>query len=576
MIQHFNGKFDKLDEVTILPPDKDSLIVALKKMDEKMVGAKSAADAIAVIKEYFAFTDDVHTVFDLIMIRHTIDTRNEEYKKLNDLMDEIGPVISEASNQMDKDIVASSFRKDLEKEFGTLFFAETELSMKTFSPAIVPDLIEENKLSSEYTNLISSALIDYKGEKLSIPQMGKYQSSFDRKERKEASELVWKFYADNDEKIGDIYDRMVKVRTRIAKKLGYKNFVQLGYDRMGRLDWTPKDAEDYRKKILTAIVPLSESIFEAQKKRLGYGKDTKFYDYAIFYKTGNPTPKGTPTELVQDAKDMYAQLSPIASHYFNFMVDHDCLNLVAKPGKAGGGYMEYIPGLKTSFIFANFNGTSADVDTLTHEFGHSLQGFLGGDIAVPAYRNPGMECCEMHSMSMEYLTYPWMNLFFKKDTDKYLYQHLCEAITFIPYGCIVDGLQAYVYEHPELTHKERKAYWRKLEETYLPHRTYEDNPFLASGGFWTRQHHIFELPFYYLDYTIAQVVSLEFFTESQKDPKKTFEKYIAFDKLGGTLPFKALLKKAGIANPMDGNTLKDVADEVMAYLSTFDPMALDK
>jgi M3 family oligoendopeptidase len=468
MVQHFSAKFDQLSDVRLETPDKDELIKAIQGYDARLVNAKNGEEAIQAVKDFFVFEDDLHTVFSLVNLRHTGDTRNEEYKKLTDLLDEIGPEIEGAANQMDKDLFASKFRPELEKAFGKLLFEETALSMKTFKPEIVPDLVEENKLVSEYVNLISGALIEYKGQKYSIPQMGKFTTSLDRPTRAEASRLVWAFYAENDDRIGDIYDRMIKVRTKIAKELGYANFLQLGYDRMGRLDWTPKDAEIYRKKILDYIVPLSNTIFDAQKERLGFGADTHSYDYAIFYKTGNPTPKGTPDELVNDAKVMYKELSPIASKYFNFMVDHGCLDLVAKPGKAGGGYMDYIPGLKTSIIFANFNGTSADVDTLTHEFGHSLQGFLGGQIEVPAYRNPGMECCEMHSMSMEFLTYPWMKLFFKEDNDKYCYQHLCDAITFIPYGCIVDAFQTYVYENPEKTHAERKAYWRSLGRDLSP------------------------------------------------------------------------------------------------------------
>ncbi len=576
MIQHFNGKFDKFDQVKIETPNKEEIIAAIDEIDKRLTGAKNKDEAIKAVKDYFTLSDDIGTVFNLVGIRHNIDTRNEEYSKLNDLIDLIGPEISEASNKVDNDLYNSKYRKDLEDKFGKLLFEETALSMKTFSPEIVPMLIEENKLVSEYINLMAGALIDYEGKKLSIPQMGKYTSSSDRKVRAEANKLVWAFYAENDQKIGDIYDRMVKVRTKIAKTLGYDNFLQLAYDRMGRLDWTPKDASSYRQKILDYIVPLSENICKAQKERLGFGKDTKYYDYAIFYKSGNPTPKGKPEELVAAAQKMYAELSPITEKYFDFMVEHNCLDLVAKPGKAGGGFMCYVSGLKTSFIFANFNGTGADVDTLTHEFGHSLQGFLGGDQEVPAYRNPGMECCEMHSMSMEYLTYPWMKYFFKQDTDKYKYQHLCDAITFIPYGCIVDGFQTYVYENPDITHEERKAYWRKLEKAYLPHKNYAGNEFLESGGWWMRQHHIFENPLYYLDYTIAQVVSLEFFNESRVDPKKAFDKYIAFDKLAGTLPFRALLKKADIANPMDGDTLKDVSQQIMDYLGQFNPSELDK
>lgn len=577
MIQHFTSDFRYLEDIPVQRPDKDEIIAAILSLDKRLVEAKDGKEAVEIVKEYFALSDDISTAFNLINIHHTVNTADPYYTELNDLMDEIAPSINEATNQFDQHFYDSPFRKELVEAFGDLYFEQVALSMKTFRSEIIPDLVEENKLVSEYTNLMASGLIEYKGEKYSLPQMGRFLKSMNREERREASLKVNEFYSSNDEKIGEIYDRMVKVRTKIAKTLGYENFLQLGYDRMGRLDWTPADAKAYREKILKYIVPLSNKIFQAQKERLGYGEDTRYYDYAIFYKSGDPTPKGTPEELIDAARKMYSELSPIASKYFDFMVDHHCMDVVAKPNKAGGGYMEYIPGLKTSFIFSNFNGTSGDVDVLTHEFGHSLQGFLGAEnTIVPAYRAPGMECCEMHSMSMEYLTYPWMNLFFKEDTDKYLYEHLCAAITFIPYGCIVDAFQTYCYENPDLTHAERKAYFRNLEKTFLPHRQYQESDYLESGGFWEKQMHIFQCPLYYLDYTIAQVVALEFFMESNENHQKAFDKYLAFDRLGGTLPFRALLKKADIANPMDGDTLKDVATGIMDYLDTFDCDTLDR
>lgn len=576
-MQHFNAKFDQLKDIELEPIDKDDIIKGYNELDEELKNAKDGAEAVKVVRKYFDYEDDLSTIISLVNFRHTIDTRDEKYTALQDLLDEILPTIQVASQQFANDLYDSKYRKELVEAFGELYFDQVKLSMKTFKPEIVDDLIEENKESSAYVNLISSASIEFNGEHYSLSQMGKFTTSLDRETRLAASKKVWAFYEENDAKIGEIYDSMVKTRTKIAKKLGYENFVQLGYDRMGRLDWFPEDAKVYREKILKYIVPLSESIFAAQKERLGYGEDTRSSDYAIFYKTGNPTPKGTPDDLVHAAQQMYKELDATASKYFDFMVDHGCMDLVAKAGKAGGGYMDYVAGLKTSIIFSNFNGTSGDVDVLTHEFGHALQGFLGAEETdVPAYRTPGMECAEMHSMSMEYLTYPWMNLFFKEDTDKYLYQHLCDAITFIPYGCIIDAFQTYAYEHPELTHEERKAYWRQLEKTYLPHKTYQDNAFLEGGAFWERQHHVFENPLYYLDYTIAQVVSLEFFSESVKDHKKAFEKYIAFDRLGGKYPFRKLLEKAGIANPFDGDTLKNVAEDVMSYLSKFNPNELDK
>ncbi len=576
-MQHFNSNFDQLKDVEIETPDKDEIIGKILALDEKLNKASTSKEALSVIKEYFSFHDDLSTIISLVNFHHTVNTADEKYSKLQDLLDEILPSIEEAINKLESDIYESKFKNELEKDLGHLYFEQVRLSNKTFSSEIIDDLVEENKEVSTYVKLLASAKIEFQGKTYSLSQMGKFTTSLDRDIRTAAYKKTTQFYAEHDDEIGAIYDSMIKTRDRIAKKLGYENFVQLGYDRMGRLDWTPLDAKTYREKILKYIVPLSSEIYEAQKDRLGFGDDTRSSDYIIFYKSGNPKPKGTPDDLIQAARKMYSELSPVASRYFDFMVDHGCMDILAKENKSGGGYMDYIPSLKTSLIFSNFNGTSGDVDVLTHEFGHALQGFLGAEETdVPAYRCPGMECAEMHSMSMEFLTYPWMNLFFREDTDKYLYMHLCDAITFIPYGCIVDAFQTYCYEHPEMSHAERKAYWRKLELEYLPYREYKDNAFLASGGYWERQAHIFENPLYYLDYTIAQVVSLEFFAESQIDHKKAFDKYLAFDRLGGRYSFRELLKKAGIDNPLDSDTLKDVANHIFDYLKTFNLEKLDK
>ena len=304
-MQHFNAKFDQLKDIELEPIDKDDIIKGYNELDEELKNAKDGAEAVKVVRKYFDYEDDLSTIISLVNFRHTIDTRDEKYTALQDLLDEILPTIQVASQQFANDLYDSKYRKELVEAFGELYFDQVKLSMKTFKPEIVDDLIEENKESSAYVNLISSASIEFNGEHYSLSQMGKFTTSLDRETRLAASKKVWAFYEENDAKIGEIYDSMVKTRTKIAKKLGYENFVQLGYDRMGRLDWFPEDAKVYREKILKYIVPLSESIFAAQKERLGYGEDTRSSDYAIFYKTGNPTPKGTPDDLVHAAQQMY-------------------------------------------------------------------------------------------------------------------------------------------------------------------------------------------------------------------------------------------------------------------------------
>ena len=563
-------KFEDFNKVQVVEPDFEEYKNQLIKFTNDLKQASSPNQAIKVIYDEFKFEDDLSSNYTIVSIRNSINTKDEFYDKLIEKYNMNMPVLSEYSNNFQLEVYNSKFRKELEKEFGSYFFKQIEVSLKTFSTEIIPDLQEENRLTSEYDKLVGSASAEFNGEVLPITKFTPYLTSLDRETRKNANKAFWGYYQANDEKLGEIYSKLVKVRTTIAHKLGFENFIQLAYYRLGRTDYTQVDVENYRNEILKNIVPIAQKLYKKQAERIGI-KDMKYYDYALRFKTGNPKPIGTPEQLVQKASKMYNDMNKDVAYYFDFMVSHNCMDLVAKKGKVPGGYMTFIPSLETAFIFSNFNGSSGDVDVLTHEFGHSLQGFLGSTIKVPSLRSPGYECCEMHSMSMEFLAHPWMGLFFEDSKDKYCFSHLEDAIEFIPYGVSVDEFQHFVYQNPELTHAQRKAKWREIEKKYTPHKQYnEDNPYLESGAFWIKQSHIFSSPFYYIDYTIAQVVAFEFFTESLDNFDKTIEKYLAFCKLGGLYPYKQLLAKGGIKDPMVSGTIESITPKLEKYLDSFD------
>lgn len=562
--------FEDFNKVKVEEPDFDKLKEEYKNLTKRIKEATNSKQAIKVIKDSFKLDDEFSSNFTIVSIRHSINVNDEFYSKLSDLYDQNLPILSEYSTEFTKEIVNSKFRKEIEEEFGSYYVKKQEIALKLFKPEIIPDLQEENALTSEYDRLLGSATATFRGEVLPITKFTPFLTSKDRETRKEANEAFWGYYKENDEKLGDLYDKLVKVRDRIAKKLGFKNFVQVAYYRLGRLDYNEHDVANYREEVYKNIVPIASELYKKQQERLGI-KDMKFYDYALDFASGNPKPIGTPEELIAKARKMYSEMNPTVSQYFSFMVDHNCMDVVAKKGKVPGGYMTYIPSLKTSFIFSNFNGSSADVDVLTHEFGHSLQGFLSGNIEIPELRSPGYESCEIHSMSMEFLAYPWMDLFFEKDADKYRFSHLEADIEFIPYGVSVDEFQHFVYENPTATHQQRKAKWREIEKKYTPHKQYlDDNKFLEEGGFWMKQPHIYSSPFYYIDYTIAQVGAFEFFVESEEDFKSTMEKYLHFCTLGGLYPYKELLKQANIKDPMVKGTIESITPKLEAYLNKFD------
>ena len=534
---------------------------------ENVEGQIEAFDKIIKLRNH------IETIQTLVSIRHSIDTNDEFYDKENEYMDEISPILFGFTNDFYKALVNSKFKDELIKKYGKLLFDLAENTLKVFSNEIIPDAQEENRLSSKYSKLIASAKIDFDGKELNLSQMVPYTQSKDRNVRIEAAKKVAQFFAENQEEFDNIYDSLVKVRTKMAQKMGYKNYVEFGYKQLSRLEYDAKMVEGYRNQVLENIVPLHTELRKRQEKRLGVEK-LRFYDEAIKFNSGNADPHGSPEWILNHGKTMYKELSKETDEFFTFMTENNLLDLLSKKGKMSGGYCTYIPKYKAPFIFANFNGTAHDIDVLTHEAGHAFQVYQSRGFEVPEYLWPTYEACEIHSMSMEFLTWPWMKLFFENDTEKYKFIHLSEALLFIPYGATVDEFQHWVYENPEVTPQERREKWLEIEKKYLPTRDYGEVDELKNGIFWFRQGHIFSSPFYYIDYTLAQVCAFQFWIKSREDREKAWQDYLNLCKLGGSKSFFELMKSANLKNPFEEGTLAAVIPKIKEYLDSVDDMNL--
>jgi len=553
--------------------DLEKIKAEFSRLIESFKKAKNMKGKVAAFDEIIKLRNHIETMQTLVSIRHSVDTNDEFYDKENEYMDEISPILFGFTNDFYKTLVNSKFKDELVEKYGKFLFDLAENTLKTFSPEIIPDAQEENRLSSKYSKLIASAKIDFDGKELNLSQMVPYTQSKDRNVRIEAAKKVAQFFAENQDEFDNIYDSLVKVRTRMAQKMGYKNFVEFGYKQLSRLEYDAKMVEGYRKQVLENIVSLHTELRERQGKRLGVEK-LKFYDEAIKFNSGNADPHGSPEWILNNGKTMYKELSKETDEFFTFMTENNLLDLLSKKGKMSGGYCTYIPEHKAPFIFANFNGTSHDIDVLTHEAGHAFQVYQSRGFEVPEYLWPSYEACEIHSMSMEFLTWPWMDLFFENDTDKYKFIHLSEALLFIPYGVTVDEFQHWVYENPEATPKERREKWIEIEKKYLPTRDYGEVEELKNGIFWFRQGHIFSSPFYYIDYTLAQVCAFQFWIKSRENREKAWQDYLNLCKLGGSKPFFELMKSANLKNPFEEGTLAFVIPKIKEYLDNVDDMNL--
>ena len=553
--------------------DLEKIKAEFSRLIESFKKAKNMKGQVAAFDEIIKLRNHIETMQTLVSVRHSIDTNDEFYDKENEYMDEISPILFGFTNDFYKALVNSKFKDELVQKYGKFLVDLAENTLKTFSPEIIPDAQEENRLSSKYSKLIASAKIDFDGKELNLSQMVPYTQSKDRNVRIEAAKKVAQFFSENQDEFDNIYDSLVKVRTRMAQKMGYKNFVEFGYKQLSRLEYDAKMVEGYRNQVLENIVPLHTELRERQGKRLGVDK-LKFYDEAIKFNSGNADPHGSPEWILNNGKTMYKELSKETDEFFTFMTENNLLDLLSKKGKMSGGYCTYIPEHKAPFIFANFNGTSHDIDVLTHEAGHAFQVYQSRGFEVPEYLWPSYEACEIHSMSMEFLTWPWMELFFENDTDKYKFIHLSEALLFIPYGVTVDEFQHWVYENPEATPKERREKWLEIEKKYLPTRDYGEVEELKNGIFWFRQGHIFSSPFYYIDYTLAQVCAFQFWIKSRENREKAWQDYLNLCKLGGSKPFFELMKSANLKNPFEEGTLAFVIPKIKEYLDNVDDMNL--
>ena len=531
-------------------------------------------DQIRIIDEINEIRTEFITMTKFASIKYTIDTTNDFYEGEKKFFDNTIPIFGELLQQFYASLINSKFRTELEKKYGKHLFDIAELAVKTMSKEIIDDLVIENILCREYNKLLASAKIMFDGKERNLAGLRSFMISPERSVRKNSSEAFWGFLSWNCDKLDRIYNDLVKIRHRIAKKLGFENFIELGYARMGRTDYDSKQVSKFRKIIEDQVVPIAKKYKEKQRNRLGLD-EFKYYDDGILFKSGNASPKGTEEWIVETVRKVFKELSPDILEFYDFMLKNELMDLHNRKGKAVGGYCSFLYKYKSPFIFANFNGTEDDVRVLIHEAGHGFQAFCSRDFEVPEYISPTLEACEIHSMSMEFLTWPWMDMIFNGDTKKFKYYHLNRSLGFLPYSVSVDEFQHFVYKNPEATAVERKEFWRELENKYLPWKDYNDNQFLKSGGYWQMQRHIYLRPFYYIDYCLAEICAYQFWKKSTDDREKAVKDYVRLCKAGGSDSFLELLKIAGLKSPFEEDTLTSILPDIEKYLDSVDDVHLN-
>ena len=546
----------RFKDLPYVRPDFAKVKTELAAITEKMKNAASYEEAKAAYFDFESIMSDLRDAYTIVSIRHTVDTRDKFYDDENEFLSEAFPELSPYTVAFSNALYDGKFKADFEKEFGKQLLSMIELERKSFSEKNIPLQQKEAKLCNEYEKIIASAEIDFDGEKRNLYGVMKYFEDEDREVRKAAWKKYEEFFASHEKRFEEIWDELIKVRNEQGRNLGFENFIPLGYMQQGRTDYNAADVASFREQVKEELVPLCSKLYEAQAKRLNLDK-VSVYDENCVFADGNATPIGNDDELVEIAREMYKDMSKETGEFIDFMIDHELLDLKNKPGKASTGYMTSILKYKAPFVFSCFNGTIGDIQVLTHELGHAFAGYEAmRNQPIADYYSESTDIAEIHSMSMEQFAYPYAEKFFGDKADKFRFQHLQEAITFVPFGVAVDEYQHIVYAHPELTPKERTAEWKKLEAKYMPWRDYDGMEFFGRGGWWYHKIHIFLYPFYYINYTLTTMGAMEFKKKMHEDKTSAWNDYMNLCKVGGSKSYLETLAYANLSDPFKPSSVK--------------------
>lgn len=545
-------------------PDLDELASRIGAIRTALEAATDTETCMRHIAEWDAVRREFSTWSSLVELRFDQDTRDAEAKAAREHHDEVMPRWTELEVSMKRTLLDHAQRAGIEGELGPQAFALWESDVLAFAPEIQDDLVTESKLDAEYTELLASAELRFQGEEYSLATIVKFRQHADRDVRHGAEQVNWGWAAENAEQLDRIFDDMVKLRASMAKKLGFDNFVEVGYKRMCRVDYTQADVERLRAGVREHVVPLCSELVKRQAGRLGLD-EVMAWDEGVQDPRGNPAPKGDHDWMITRAQEMFDDMGELGP-FFDLMNNGGFLDLKSRKGKAGGGFCTAFPTHGMPFVFANFNGTKGDVEVFTHEIGHAFQCWSSGSKPLSDYLWPTYESCEIHSMSLEFLTWPHMEKFFEGDAERFRDVHLTEGILFLPYGCAVDHFQHEIYQNPEMTPAERNATWQKMERMYLPWRNWGDLEHPAKGGRWQYQRHIYASPFYYIDYVLAQLCALQFWVRAEADRDDAMAAYVKLCQRGGEAPFQELARSAGLTSPFDAGCLEQVVGQARQAL----------
>lgn len=532
--------------------DMDAACKTLESLSEQIAQASDAETQLALLSEGEKLMQHADTSSSLAQLRYFLDTSDAFYAGEMAYCGQNGPRLDLAAQKLYRALAASPFRSELSASLGSFFFEKVEAEARLSDEAILDLCSAEQALCQRYTELTSQATVSFYGEELPLSSMTARYADTDRARRREALRVVNAWYEAHAAELDEIFDALVKNRTEQAHRLGFASYTDMKY--AGRFGFGREQIEAFRAQVLEKWVPFVCEIKENQRKRLGV-PTFRMYDSPLRFADGNPRLQLTGDAFVQAVGDVFHRMSGEAGAYFDELRKNDMFDLFDRKGKvAYAGFCVELFDYDAEFIFGHFAGDHTDLEVLVHEFGHALA-------ACRARRNPRVpyllrsgtqEIAETHSTAMELLTIPYLAPFFSaEDLRKYRIKQIEYAAYFICSICVGDEFQHEIYDHPEMTPAERNAAYARIYLRYNPYLDTSDLPFSSWGSQWQDMTVIYAMPFYFIDYALAQTQSLLFYAESLKDPEGAFRRYLRFVDFAGTQPFPQIVRACGLLSPFD-------------------------
>jgi oligoendopeptidase F len=482
-------------------------------------------------------------------IRMTIDTTDQEAReRFNYFVSQIQPNIAPESNKLNQKAVSSPYIDALKAAGYPVMIRSMKTDLEIFREANIPLDTELQTLSQEFGTISGAMTVEIDGKELTLQQAADFLQSTDRAKREEAYRKIAVRRLEDNFKLDDLFDKLLNLRHRVARNADFENYRDFMFKAMGRFDYTPKDCEDFHDAVQAEIVPLLNQVAKERKEKLGVDA-LHPWDKAVDVEGKEQLrPFKDSVDLTEKTIRVFSRLDPYLGQCLQIMREMEHLDLDSRKGKAPGGYNYPLAEIGVPFIFMNATSTLRDLITILHEGGHAVHSFLTRELELTDFKHTPSEVAELASMSMELLTMDYWDEYFEKEEDlvRAKKDHLEQIIGTLPWVATIDKFQHWIYTHPEHDQQERKEAWLQIFDEFSDSITDWTGLEDAKAYLWQKQLHLYEVPFYYIEYGIAQLGAVAVWKNYKENPEKGLQAYLEALKMGYIQPIPDVYEAANI------------------------------